>query len=831
MSDPSTAPIYDLHRRWISEVLRADGSLFTSGRRIWTVENLNELKRDFVDNPDLTPSKTYLDKLRDQLAASSDDARQLMAELHAIHFLVIVNAAMSATKKLTDLRTILSWMTVPPEVPDDVVTAMSPGLVRPGQWALTRRDTQITWLIEFSRAWKNLDAARAASLVADPWAMRDFAESVRTPSSDSARLALLHLAHPDTFEECVSSDHKMAMVARYRDLAATTDDVDRQLLEIHEALATRYGDGFSFYDDLIVQQWNKGKTWKDFLGWVQLLRAHPDFDELERDYKLRLAERLRTARSLLQSRDESWPDELHKVLVDEENNITSWRINQPFEEWIHTDRTQAGDTLAVLWESYGEPLGRLAAFLDRLPPAVLGQRGQRLNMSTFLLMSDDPTSNPPAKVRSFRMAWRLSGYGVDANDATVVQIYERVLAFLDELVLDARGWAAPLRDRLDAQGAVWQVTRWDRTRHGLPPNWSDDEWSHFETWRASKPTAAQDEDDDEEDDSPPPVEPSTDAEPTTDYIAAAAKDLHVDRAVLDEIVGLLEDKRQVVLYGPPGTGKTYFALRIARAIAEGDDSRVSIVQFHPATTYEDFFEGLRPTLTASGQVTYARTDGPLVSIATSADADSSHRYVMVIDEINRANLPKVFGELLFLLEYRKESARTLYRPDTPFRLPENLWFIGTMNTADRSIALVDAAMRRRFHFVPFFPHDGAMKSLLRNWLQATGGGPRLADFLDAVNADLLGRVGEHLLIGPSHFMKTDRSDEALERIWTYNVFPLLEEQLWGDRDEIDRWRWSHVRQRFAGQLSGQAPQATSDVEGDSKGASEMAVPDDGTEPA
>ena len=134
-----------------------------------------------------------------------------------------------------------------------------------------------------------------------------------------------------------------------------------------------------------------------------------------------------------------------------------------------------------------------------------------------------------------------------------------------------------------------------------------------------------------------------------------------------------------------------------------------MVQFHPATSYEDFFEGLRPEETEAGQVMYGVAGGPLVAIAEQAAADPTRKYVLVIDEINRANLPKVFGELLFLMENRKESVQTLYRPEEPFTLPENLWFIGTMNTADRSIALIDAAMRRRFHFVPFFPHDGPMR--------------------------------------------------------------------------------------------------------------------------
>ena len=125
-------------------------------------------------------------------------------------------------------------------------------------------------------------------------------------------------------------------------------------------------------------------------------------------------------------------------------------------------------------------------------------------------------------------------------------------------------------------------------------------------------------------------------------------------------------------------------------------------------------------------------------MAKRASEAPDENHVMIIDEINRGNLPRVLGELLFLLEYRDESVQTLYRPGEPFSLPDNLWFIGTMNTADRSIALVDAALRRRFHFVPFFPDSGPMAGLLGRWLAEIGEPAWVGQLVDAVNAELEG---------------------------------------------------------------------------------------------
>ena len=312
-------------------------------------------------------------------------------------------------------------------------------------------------------------------------------------------------------------------------------------------------------------------------------------------------------------------------------------------------------------------------------------------------------------------------------------------------------------------------------------------------------------------------------------LAELADELLVDPQFLEDIVELLRDKGQVILYGPPGTGKTYLARELAKDLAPNESCRV-LVQFHPSTSYEDFFEGYRPAGTGvDGGIRYELTPGPLARMAEQASEAPDQRHVMIIDEINRGNLPRVLGELLFLLEYRDESIQTLYRPDEPFSLPENLWFIGTMNTADRSIALVDAALRRRFHFVPFFPDREPMAGLLGRWLEHEDEPDWIGRLVDAVNDELKAELeGSHLLLGPSHFMKNygssrDEQQEQLRRIWEYNIEPFVEDQFFGDPDRIARFRFNAVMKRHGPPVQWEAD--TDDDPSDSEGSQTSAGSD------
>jgi len=274
-------------------------------------------------------------------------------------------------------------------------------------------------------------------------------------------------------------------------------------------------------------------------------------------------------------------------------------------------------------------------------------------------------------------------------------------------------------------------------------------------------------------------------------------DLLLSERFLREVADLLEDKKQIIFYGPPGTGKTYVARKLMEYLAPAKGRR-EVVQFHPSYSYEDFVRGYRPVTREDGALTYALEPGPLMRLADDARKDPNNAHLLLIDEINRGNLPKILGELLYLLEYRDDEVVLMYSEDDDerFSLPENLRIIGTMNTADRSIALIDSALRRRFHFVPFFPNEGALKGLLERWLKKHH--PEMvwvAEVVDRLNDDLRGRFGPHLQVGPSYFMQKHLDEAVVQRVWNYDVMPFLEGQLFGQEGQLEQFRLDEIRKQ------------------------------------
>jgi hypothetical protein len=268
-------------------------------------------------------------------------------------------------------------------------------------------------------------------------------------------------------------------------------------------------------------------------------------------------------------------------------------------------------------------------------------------------------------------------------------------------------------------------------------------------------------------------------------LVQCAQDTGIDEAELSRWLRAIERKGQAVLYGPPGTGKTFVAQRLARHLVGGGNGFVELVQFHPAYTYEDFIQGIRPQSLPDGTLTYPLVPGRFLDFCARAKAITD-TCVLIVDEINRANLARVFGELMYLLEYRDQSLPLA--SGGLLSIPPNVRIIGTMNTADRSIALVDHALRRRFAFLPLQPNY----AVLRRFQQQHGfDASSLIAVLEQVNRD----IGDaNYAVGISFFMRT-RLDAELEDVWRMEIEPYLEEYFFDRREIFERFRWPQIAAR------------------------------------
>ena len=272
------------------------------------------------------------------------------------------------------------------------------------------------------------------------------------------------------------------------------------------------------------------------------------------------------------------------------------------------------------------------------------------------------------------------------------------------------------------------------------------------------------------------------------------------RAEIDLLLDRLRTKKNLILQGPPGTGKTWLAKRLAFALmGQKDDSKVRAVQFHPNLSYEDFVRGWRPT--GDGKLSLA--DGVFMEAIKAASKEPSSKFVVVIEEINRGNPAQIFGELLTLLEAGKRTpneALELCYPDAdgkrrPVHIPENLYVVGTMNIADRSLALVDLALRRRFAFVGLEPRLG---HVWRDWVvKECAVDPalvvdierRIAELNDQIAADA--RLGKQFRIGhsyvtPAHRLEAGDTKKWFQQVVETEIGPLLDEYWFDAPDEAKK---------------------------------------------
>ena len=528
--------------------------------------------------------------------------------------------------------------------------------------------------------------------------------------------------------------------------------------------------------------------WDEFVRRAQAYIATGQLESEEIVYKVEIGRKLAEARDAVFAGAGDWADLLKRALNPNDANFINWRQTSNFNHWCVGYPDEALQALQAIWTGDASSVAeRVRDFCDLLPQSVISGAGTRLNLASGLLMGLDVQQYPPFLARLMGQTYERTGYGQPERRADEAALYEHALGFLDRFIEEAKARELTVRHRLDAQSLVWAIRTGrdaaaeeeDQTHPTEPaegPSASVAERSEDSSWLFTDPWT------------PPKIE-------------ELAGELLWEPRELQKIIDGLKDKRQAIFQGPPGTGKTYVAKRIAEW-CKAHGGGYQIVQFHPSYSYEDFVEGFRPTITDGGQAGFELREGPLRRIAKEAAAKPDATFILVIDEINRGNVAKVLGELYFLLEYRDEKI-TLQYSNEQFSLPENLWVIGTMNTTDRSIALVDAALRRRFYFFGFFPDEPPIQGLLGRWLKENNPEAMwVANLVDSANRELKDR---HLGIGPSYFMKKDTllDENRVCFIWEQGVIPYIEEQCFGDEAKLKEFAFD----RLKGELNGKAPES------------------------
>ena len=265
-------------------------------------------------------------------------------------------------------------------------------------------------------------------------------------------------------------------------------------------------------------------------------------------------------------------------------------------------------------------------------------------------------------------------------------------------------------------------------------------------------------------------------------------DVFMNEEDYDTLVQLIRRKKNVILQGPPGVGKTYAAKRLAYSMmGVKDKERVKLVQFHQSYAYEDFVMGYRPTETG-----FELRTGAFYNFCKQAEEDSEKDYFFIIDEINRGNLSKIFGELFMLIENDKRGMEIeLLYADEKFCVPDNVYIIGMMNTADRSLAILDYALRRRF---AFFDMNPAFETIQFKQYQENFKNPQfdaLIDTIQALNVDIRedDMLGEGFVIGHSYFSNiVNITESELSNIIEFEIIPLLKEYWFDDPSKVDIWK-------------------------------------------